>query len=179
MPAPSAVDRLPEPLRHELERRLVGGGFSGYTALAEWLAEQGYEISRSAVHRYGQRVKRRMDAIRASTEAARLIAEAAPDRDDARSAAVIALVQSELFEAMLALSEAEQAEPEDRVRLLSQAARAIAEASRASVAQKRWAEEIRADDARRLQQMENEARAGRSGLDADTLRRVREEIYGV
>jgi hypothetical protein len=62
--------------------------------------------SRSAVHRYGQKLDRSLAAIRASTEAAKLIQAQAGDDQDARSEAVIALqteavialVQTELFE---------------------------------------------------------------------------------
>ena len=70
----SSIDALPEAVRHSLERKLSENGFANYTALADWLTAQGYEISRSAVHRYGQKVERRFASIKASTEAARLIA---------------------------------------------------------------------------------------------------------
>ena len=144
MPARSSVDQLPDPVRAELHQRLIDSGFHGYDAMATWLQDQGYQISRSAVHRHGQQVQQRINRIQASTEAAKLIAEAAPDQEDARSAAVIALVQSELFDAMLQLEEADgEEDPAARIKLLSQSARAIAEASRASVSQKRWADEVR------------------------------------
>ena len=75
----STIDQLPEAVRHEFERKLVENGFADYQALSEWLQQQGYEISRSAAHRYGQKVQRRFAAIKNSTEAARLIAEGAAD----------------------------------------------------------------------------------------------------
>jgi len=180
MPAPSSISKLPEEARKALDKRLVAQQFSGYVDLSTWLSEQGYEISKSAIHRHGQKVQQRINRIQASTEAAKLIAEAAPDQEDARSGAVIALVQSELFDAMLDLEQADdEDDPAARIKLLSQAARAIAEASRASVSQKRWSEEVRNKDAARLAQMEQAAKGGKSGLDAATLRRVREEIYGI
>jgi len=115
-----------------------------------------------------------MSAIKASAEAARLIAEAAPDAADEHSAAVIRLVQSALFEAMLKVREAEDADPAEQVKLLSQAARAVAEASRASIGQKKWAEEVKT----KLDAIEREAgKAGRT-LDAETLKAVREGLYG-
>jgi len=176
MPRPAAVDTLPEPVRAALDRELAGRAFSGYGELSAWLGSQGYAISRSALHRYGQRVQRRLEAIRASTEAARLIADAAPDREDSRSAAVIALVQSELFEAMLSLQQLEEDDdPARRVKLLSSAARAIAEASRASVAQKQWAEKIRRETAEELaSQVEKEG--GR--ITPERLRQIVRETYG-
>jgi len=180
MPAQSSIDQLPDEVRKDLHQRLVASGFHGYDGMAAWLQEQGYQISRSAVHRHGQKVQQRINRIQASTEAAKLIAEAAPDQEDARSAAVTALVQSELFDAMLALEQADQEDdPGARIKLLSQAGRAIAEVSRASITQKRWADEVRSKDAARLAKMEQDAKGGKTGLDAATLRRVREEIYGI
>lgn len=85
----SSIEKLPEAVRHEFERKLVENGFSDYQAIAEWLQDQGYEISRSAAHRYGQKVQRRFAAIKSSTEAARLIAEGAADEGDTRSEALI------------------------------------------------------------------------------------------
>ena len=78
----STVELLPEEVRHALERRLAESGFSNYSELTDWLKSQGYEISRSAVHRFGQKVERRFASIKASTEAARLIAEGASDEGD-------------------------------------------------------------------------------------------------
>ncbi|MEW6258267.1 MAG: phage protein Gp27 family protein, partial [Pseudomonadota bacterium] len=79
-----------------------------------------------------------------------------------------------LFEAMLALEEAEDADPTERVKLLASAGRAIAETSRASQGQKKWAQEQRA----KLDALEAEAGRGSKRLDADTLKAVREALYG-
>mgnify|MGYP001015882403 FL=1 len=101
----SAIDTLPEDIRHALERRLSENGFANYTELTDWLNAQGYEVSRSAVHRYGQQVERRYASIKASTEAARLIAEGASDEGDTRSEALMAMLQTELFDALVAIGE--------------------------------------------------------------------------
>lgn len=169
----SKVDALPAALKAQLERLLADRSHGGYEALAAWLKEQGYEIGKSSLHRYDARVQRTMAAIRASTEAARQIVAAHPDDADEHSAAVIRMVQSRLFEALVGMHEAE-ADPAAQIKLLSGAARAIADASRASIGQKRWADEVRA----RLDAVE--AAAGRAGkrLDADTLRAIREGLYG-
>lgn len=179
MPQRPAVTQLPDPVRLELEKRLVSGGFAGYEPLSAWLSEQGYELSKSSIHRYGQTLERRLSAIKASTQAAQLIADAAPDEEDARSAAVISLVQTDLFEALLALQEADGAEPQERVKLLSQAARSIADVSRSSITNKRWAMETRERLKGKLDALDAAAKRPASGLDPDTLRRVREEIYGI
>jgi hypothetical protein len=177
MPLPSKISQLPEDVRQWLERELIARGFSGYVELSELLAERGYEIGKSAVHKYGQKLDRKLSAIKASTEAARMIAEYAPDDEDSRSAAVISLLQTDIFDVILALQESEDADASERVKLLSNAARSIAELSRASVNQKRFARETREKLKTRLDALDGEAKAG--GLDAATLARVRQEIYGI
>jgi hypothetical protein len=178
MPAKSKIASLPADVRRWLDGALAEGNFSGYDLLSGALQERGYGISRASVHRYGQRLERRLAAIRASTEAARAIAEAAPDDADHRSAAVISLVQSELFEMLLKVEESQDTPPEERVALLSSASRSIAELARASIAQKRHAETVRSRDEAKLKALEADARGGRKGLDAETLRLVRETLYG-
>lgn len=168
------IDSLPADLKTQLERLLLDKTHGGYMALSAWLKDQGFEISHAAVHRYDQRLQTVMARIKASTEAARLIAQSAPDEADEHSAAVLRMVQSSLFEAMTRVTEAQDADPADQVKILSQAARAIAEASRASIGQKKWADEVKT----KLDAIEREAgRAGRT-LDAETLRAVREGLYG-
>lgn len=174
----SSVHQLPQEIREALERRLIQGAFSGYVALEEWLAEQGFEISKSAIHRFGQRLERQMAAIKASTEMAKAIVSAAPDEEDSRSAAVISLVQAGLFDAMLGIEEAkEEADPVERLRVLSRAATAIADVGRASVGQKRYAETVRARAAATADAVAATVRKG--GLSDDAAETIRRQILGI
>ena len=174
MPSPPKIALLPEDVRQALDKRLVRSAFSDYHALAAWLGEQGYEIGKTAIHHYGQGLKRKLAAIQASTEAARLIAESAPDDEDRRSEAVMSLVQSEMFTVLVNLQDAEDAPPDERVKLLSNAARAIADLSRASIAQKKHSAAIKA----KLDALLTDAEKGVNGLDVQTLQRIR-DVYGL
>jgi len=174
------ISSLPKAIREWLETALVEKNFGAYEALAaeanEKLAKLGYSLtlSKSGLHRYGSNLERRLSAIKASTEAAALIAKTAPDDADHRSAAVISLVQTEIFETLVSLQEAEAAaDPVQRVKLLSAAAKNIATLSRASVNQKRHELELRtkvtsaADRAMRIA-----TKGGISKAGADELFRV-------
>lgn len=139
----SAVSALPREVQDELNRQLIDQNFTGYEDFETWLRNLGYEISKSSIHRYGQKIERRMAAIRASTEAAKFITEAAGDDQDARSEAVIALVQSEMFDSIIAIQEAGDEDDEklsaaERIGLMSAAAKNIATLTRASIAQKEF-----------------------------------------
>lgn len=181
MPAPSKIDQLDTDLRRELDERIIANGFGGYVALADWLSERGYSIGKSAVGAYGQKLERRLAAVKASTEAAKLIATAAPDDADDRSNAIISLVQTEIFDAILALQEVaeedENPDPAARIALLGKAAKNIATLSRASVNRNKWAVEVRAKveaaaaDVRKL--------AAGAGVSEETLAAIDARLQGV
>lgn len=181
MPAPSKIDQLDTDLRRELDERIIANGFGGYVALADWLSERGYSIGKSAVGAYGQKLERRLAAVKASTEAAKLIAAAAPDDADDRSNAIISLVQTEIFDAILALQEVaeedENLDPAARIALLGKAAKNIATLSRASVNRNKWAVEVRAKvdaaaaDVRKL--------AAGAGVSEETLAAIDARLQGV
>lgn len=172
----SKIQQMPVEVRQWLEKALIDRGFSDYKELEALMKDKGFNISHAAIHRHGQKLERKLAALKASTEAAKLIAESAPDDADHRSAAVISLVQTELFEALLNLQEAEDdsVDAAERIKLLSNAARAIAQASQASVNQKKWESEVR----QKLQALEQEASAGKKNLDPVTLKYLIENLYG-
>lgn len=173
------VNTLPAEVKAWLDKALVDGNFSGYQALESALKDKGYDISKSAIHRYGQRVERRMAAIKASTEAARLITESASDDRDDRSEAVIAMIQTELFDSILNLQDASEADvkPQDRVKLLSAAAKNIATLTRASVNLKKFQQEVTERVQAAAAQVEKIATKG--GLSPESVAQLRREILGI
>lgn len=179
MPPRSKIKALPKAVKDWLDKALIEENFGGYEQLAAELKARGYDVSKSAIHRHGQELERRLQAVRASTEAARMIAEAAPDDADLRSAAVVSMVQTDLFNILLTLQEAGEAKPEDRLKLMSRAASAIAELSRASVNLKKFQADVQAKIAAKMDSLEGEAKSGKGLFDLETLRRVREELYGI
>lgn len=181
MSARGKIEGLPVDVRHWLERALTESGFSGYEALEAMLAERGFSISKSAIHRYGQKIEKRFAAIKASTEAARILTEGAADDQDARSEAVIALVQTEMFESIVNLQEAEDEEldPADRIALLSKAAKNIATLARASVNQKKFRLEVQEETRRQLlaeQSKQLEVLQKKGGVTAETQAAIREAL---
>lgn len=178
MPAPSKISLLPEDVRRELEDLIVSNGFGGYVQLAEWLAEKGYSIGKSAVGAHGKSLERRLATIKASTEAAKLITAVAPDDADERSNAIISLVQTEIFESLMALREAEEEDdPAERIALLGAAAKNIATLTRASVARNKWAQEMRA----KLDAAREEVRklGTGAGVSAETMAAIDRRLQGM
>ena len=175
----TSVQQLPKPVRDWLDKHLIEENFSGYELLSEALKEKGYQISKSAVHRYGQKIEKRFAAIKASTEAARLLTEGAADDQDARSEAVIALVQTELFESIVNLQEASEddIQPQDRIALLSKAAKNIATLARASVNQKKFRQDVQAKAEAAAAVVDKVVKTG--GLSEDVADNIRRHILGI
>ena len=176
MPKRPAVESLPREVKEWLDQALAGGGFSGYQLLADELAARGYEISKSAIHRYGKKFEERLAALKAASEQARAIVDAAPDNEGAINEALMRLVQERLFSVLQDL----EVNPE-KLNLAS-LARSIAELGRASVAQKRFADEVRKEEREkaRADAAEAASQATRQlGLSDDQAAFIRAEILGV
>ncbi|MDI3259664.1 MAG: DUF3486 family protein [Sinobacteraceae bacterium] len=169
MPRRSSILDLPAELKAELDSRLIAAGFSGYAKLEEWLAAQGQWRSKSAIHRYGKPFEERIKALKLATEQARAIVAEAPDDENVVGDALGRLLQEKLFRLLTEIDI-------DPARVdIHKLGRMIADLARATVAQKRWMAEARAQLAEEVAQ--KLARAPRK-LDADALRLVRQAIRG-
>ncbi|MBT0665753.1 DUF3486 family protein [Geobacter pelophilus] len=177
----SSVNKLPGEIKSWLDKSLMEGNFSGYELLEAALKERGFQIGKSSIHRYGSKLERRLATVRAATESARIIAEGAADEKDDRSAAVIAMVQSDIFEAMLSFQEAEEEQDQGaRLKLLAQAAKGIADVTRASVTQKKFANEIRKqtiEDA--VTEVKKKAHDGTFQFDPEAVEYIAGALYGL
>jgi len=184
----SSIARLPDDIRQYIETRLADGQMTLDELIADLKAqfpdqaEAGDLPSRSAVHRYGQKLEQRLSAIRASTEAAKIIRNHAGDREDARSEALTAMIQSELFESIMTLQDAQDMEAADRIGLLSAAAKNIATLTRSSVNLKKFQEDV-ADKARKAFAEEaanavSEELRGQDGMSEELEDRIKKVLLG-
>ena len=176
----SSIARLQPEVRAHIEAQLAQGSCTLDELIADlqarWPSHD--RPSRSAVHRYGQKLERRLSAIRASTEAAKLIQAQAGDDRDARSEALTALVQTELFEAILQLQEADDPEADagERVGMLSAAAKNIATLTRSSINLKEF--QAKAEERGRKRLLDEQAAAlaalpNKGGVTDDTKAAIR------
>lgn len=181
----STISRLPEGIKSYIEGKLAEGRMTLDELIADLHGrfpsslDAGELPSRAAVHRYGQKLERRLSAIRASTEAAKIIQAQAGDDKDARSEALTALIQTELFEAILNLQEADDpdADPADRVGMLSSAAKNIATLTRSSVNLKQFQAKVLERTQAAAANVEKIAKKG--GLSAEASAELRREILGI
>lgn len=183
----SSIARLPLEIKAYIEAMLATGSQTLDELIHDLQARYPAEASaaalpsRSALQRYGSKLDRRLSAIRASTEAAKLIQAQAGDDKDARSEALTALVQTELFEAILCLQEADDpdADPAERVAMLSSAAKNIATLTRSSVNLKQFQAKVEEDTRKKLleeQRAKLDAMGNKGGVTAETKAAIREAL---
>lgn len=178
MPARSAVGQLPEEIRDELNRRLVESGFSGYSDLAAWLRDQGYQVSKSAVHRHGSELERQFDEAMADVRRTRALAKACKDEGDEGDVltATSGILQEQLLRIAIALRQAD-GDPAEAAKSISVVARAHADVGRMQVTLQKWQEAMREKAAQAADAVERVARRG--GLTSDTVDMIRREILGI
>lgn len=183
----SSLDKLPDVIKAYIQGQLAENKVTLdelITDLQQQFPEEaaaGELPSRSAVGRYGQKLERRLAAIRASTEAAKIIRDQVGDKEDARSEALTAMIQSELFESIMNLQEVSEQEmsPAERVGLLAEAAKNIATLTRSSVTLKKYQAEAE-ERGRKLLLEEQKARLSamekKGGVTPETLAAINEML---
>lgn len=172
----SAVVGLPKVVLDGLNKALVAGNFSGYEALSEALKAQGYTLSKSALHRYGQTFEAKLGKLKLASEQAQAIAVETGDDKGAMNDVLIRLVQERMFNVLMMMDEPDE-DGNARPDLDPKFVRALAQLANASVRQNQWAAEVREKVDAKLTKLEGEQGGAVDKL--DLLRRVREEIYGL
>jgi hypothetical protein len=186
MPRRSKITQLPKAIRDWFERVLIEQNFQHYQALEVEMRALGLKLGvkaeslpgKSALHRYGSNLERKLSAIKASTEAAAIIVKTSPDDADDRSAAVISLTQTGLMNILIDLEEAGAAEdPMQRAKLLSAVAKNVATLTRASIGLKRFRFEVQQ---RVAAAADAAAKIGKKGgLSKAGVEEIRREILGI
>ncbi|MBN6080066.1 DUF3486 family protein [Aggregatibacter actinomycetemcomitans] len=178
MPKRSTVKQLPQAVKDWLDAALVENNFSGYSALEEALKARGYDISRSAVHRYGQALERRLASVKASTEAAKVISENISNDKGAHSDAILEMIQSQVFNTLMNLEEIkEEDDPMKRLAALSFVGKNISPIIRASIDLKKYQAEIKARAEAAAREVDEVVK--KNGLTEETADQIRKQILGI
>jgi len=178
-----AVDKLPEPIRIELDEKLVRNGFGDYLGLSAWLAEQGYQIGPKAVWNHGHKLKasieKSVNRARARLEGFRALGGVSDEEKAMLMEAneIVAMDQIlDLFEEMDGMEVA------DRVAAIPKLVRASTDLNRGAIGSAKWKKEFEAE-AKRLAREEAAQTAAdtakRNGLSADVVDAIKREILGV
>jgi hypothetical protein len=180
MPPRAAVELLPEAVRNELNARLVGNGFGGLDGLCEWLAEQGYEISRSALGRHNQKLKEMMDKAMDRARTRLECAKALNGMSEGDKAALLEANEMIALDKLMDVwDEWDGHDPEARAALLPKLLRASADLNRSAVGTAKWKrdfeEKIRAEERGKAEQAATTA-ATKAGVSPEGIAAIRAAI---
>jgi hypothetical protein len=178
MARPNNINILPSEVKAWLDKTLLEGNFTGYQALAEYLQQQGYGISKSGLHRYGSKLERRLATIKATVDASKIIAQEVDDPENDLNGALASLTQAGMFNVLVNIEEASaETDPSEQLKLYTSAAKGVAELGRMSIANKKWQAEVRAKAEAAANKVETLGKKG--GLSAETAEAIRREILGI
>lgn len=166
MPKRSKVSALPEKVKAELDKKLVKKSFGDYEGLAKWLGENGFEISRSSLHRYGQGFEERLAAIKIATEQARAVAEESKDDEGSMNEALIRLIQTKTFELLV---DAQEKNNLPKIGVM------IARVANAAVQQKKWQVEARKKALEEAADKMTDS-AKKQGVSPETIKKIRRDV---
>jgi len=175
------IKKLPPDLKEELDRMLGEGTLHSCRQLSKWLGDNGFHISHAAIHKYGQKFERRLEAVRIATEQARIVCEESKDDDEKMQSALMRLVQTRLFEVLSIANEKDtQGEEQHEARIapvnITALARSVSGLARAETEHRKWAERARASAAEAGKKVEEAKSKGLSKEAAEQIKAVLMEI---
>ena len=175
------IRRLPPDLKEELDKMLSAGRLHSCRQLAKWLGDNGYEISHAAIHRYGRKFERKLQAVRMATEQARIVCEQFDGDDEQMRSALMRLVQTNLFEVLVAVKETEKGTAAEEGATiapvnLTALARSVSGLARAETEHRKWAERARAGMAEAGKKVEEAREKGLSKDAAEQIKSILMEI---
>lgn len=191
MPNVSVFDGLSTDEIARIEAEIANRNFKDYSGLSEWCKSHGWSIERGALWNRGKGIKQRLQTLRDATDMSKMIGESVKDEGGSLNDATLSLVQAGLFNIANKMIDNMNNEDDDEnneanlaknLELFTKAAKASSELGRASIAVKKYKAEVQVKLDAAFARLELQAAGGKPGvrkLDADTLKAVRQEVYGL
>jgi len=175
------IKRMPQDLKEQLDKLLSDGTFHSCRQLSKWLGDNGFEISHAAIHKYGQKFERRLEAIKMATEQARIVCEQFKDDDAQMQGALMRLVQTRLFEVLAVANEGQTGSAQRGGATIAPVnitalARSVSGLAKAETEHRKWAERAREGVAAAEKKVEEARAKGLSKEAADQIKAVLMEI---
>ena len=179
MPVRSQVEYLPEEIRQALNERLLANAFSDYRGLVDWLTEQGFVISRGALHRYGKKFQERAEMVLFSAEQAKVLVAQLDDEGGAMNEALLRLATEQVF-TMLMDSRSDDGKVTLTPSELSKLLVGVGNITKASGIQQKRAQRVREDIEQRVRAAAKTADGimKKEGIPAAVAKVLREEFLG-
>jgi hypothetical protein len=177
MPKIANIDKLPDDIKTQLNEKLIEAGFGDYINLSKWLAEQGYQISKSAVGRHGADLKERMEKSLTRAMERMEIAKSLRGASDEEKAALLEASELTATDALMDILESlPDMELHDRAKNVPKLVGALANLNRSAVGSAKWKREFEAEIRKQTLQELTTAMEQSEKFDKKTLDSVRSEI---
>lgn len=166
MPPRSPLDTLPDAVKTELNERLIKNGFSGYVDLADWLTAQGFQIGKSAVHRYGKELQ---DTLAETMIEARLVVETSKAMgslsNDEKASMMEAGEIMAVHQIFRVFNDIKEIPVDKKANIVPKLSRAIADLNRSAIGSAKWRRDFEAEAERKAN--EKAAQAATSAAKAE------------
>lgn len=160
-----------------LDEYLVAENFSKYKELEAEFRARGYEISKSALHRYGEKFEQELVLLKQAHEEARAVVAVNADETGDMSEALVRVTQAKLMRA------AKDIKFDPETTDINQFALMVARITRASIPVKRFQAEAKDRLNKLLDKVEAEAKAAattdKQASALDMIKQIRERAYGL
>ena|SRR5208282_1578261 len=171
------IDTLLTPeLREALQIKLLANDFRSYPALSNWLASKGHQISARAICKYAKGLGDDLKAVKLATQHATAIVEAPPDGAGAMNDKLTRQIQEKLFDILN-----EQDSIDIKKLKIGEMAKMIVMLGRASIDQKKFEQEMRAQVAGKVKKADHEIAqvAKQGGIPMEISQKIRNALLGI
>jgi hypothetical protein len=157
---------LPEELRKTVERRLNEEGFHSYKGLAQWIRQQGHQISMNSLQRFAIRLTRDSATAQRGVKA-----EALPGGAGVTTEGLMQMAREKLSSALAEINQLQQGDT-------SRLAHAVAHLTQAAISLRRWTDELEQRTEER-ERVAPDAKSMRRGLSPETSQALRNALLGI
>ena len=177
---PAIATLLPEDVLVALNEKLICQAFGDYAGLSEWLKEQGYQVSKTAVWRHGSCLQAAMEKSMGRARERMEIAKALRGASDEDKAALMEANEMVAMDQIMDMFEAMGTwEAADKVTAVPKLVRAIADLNRSAIGSSKWKKEFEAEAEKKAS--EKAARlatsaAKKEGVSDEGLSRIRQAL---
>ncbi|MBE0529524.1 MAG: DUF3486 family protein [Rhodospirillales bacterium] len=184
MPRKSTVTALLPPADLRDLNEMIGSGRYTLDGLVEWLAERGFTLSRSALHRHGIDVRKVAEKLQQSREVTQaLVAELGDAAAQGKQGRLLVeMARSIVFDLLMKLQTAEGDAPALTPMDVAMLGKGLAELGRALRYDQDFETKIREQvekETKKAVAAEVETVAKEKGLSADTVKAIKSRILGV
>lgn len=171
-------------LKGKLDKRLRDSNFSDYEGHTRWLQEQGHDIPKATLNRYGIKYQEQVEAAKIQHDVMEAYSVDTSDEIKVNAERLIVSAQRVLINLVEEMEnrqvdgETEIAQISYQINVISKAVTSIGVLNNSQVANRKYADELKVRMEAKLAEIGNES-ASNGGVNAEFMKRIRTEVLGI